>query len=65
MRDKDDQEVCATTATADGAWTCVPAPGLPAGSNRLQAVATLNGVSAMSEQIDISVAADRPARRGQ
>ncbi|MFF6913663.1 carboxypeptidase regulatory-like domain-containing protein [Streptomyces sp. NPDC012466] len=55
VRDKDDQEACATTAAADGTWSCVPGPGLPAGANRLQAVATLNGVSAMSDQIDISV----------
>ncbi|MFJ8592298.1 Ig-like domain-containing protein [Streptomyces sp. NPDC093598] len=58
VRDKDDQEVCTTTAAADGTWTCTPGPGLPAGAGLLQAVASLNGVSAMSEQIDISVAQD-------
>lgn len=56
VRDKDDREACATIAAPDGTWTCIPVPALPAGANRLQAVATLNGVSAMSEQIDISVA---------
>ncbi|MEU4486171.1 carboxypeptidase regulatory-like domain-containing protein [Streptomyces purpurascens] len=55
VRDKDDREACATTAARDGTWACTPAPALPAGANRLQAVATLNGVSAMSEQIDIAV----------
>ncbi|MFE7897165.1 carboxypeptidase regulatory-like domain-containing protein [Streptomyces sp. NPDC057424] len=55
VRDKDDREACATTTAPDGTWTCTPGPGLPAGANRLQAVAALNGVSAMSEQIDISV----------
>ncbi|MEU6918820.1 carboxypeptidase regulatory-like domain-containing protein [Streptomyces olindensis] len=56
VRDKDEVEACATTAAPDGTWTCTPGPALPPGANRLQAVATLNGVSAMSEQIDISVA---------
>ncbi|MGC5034317.1 carboxypeptidase regulatory-like domain-containing protein [Streptomyces sp. DT190] len=56
VRDKDEQEACATTAGPDGVWACTPGPALPAGANRLQAVATLNGVSAMSEQIDIAVA---------
>ncbi|MET9395149.1 carboxypeptidase regulatory-like domain-containing protein [Streptomyces sp. NPDC006624] len=56
VRDKDEREVCATTAAPDGTWTCTPGPALPAGANRLQAVATLNGVSAASEQIDIAVA---------
>ncbi|MDQ0749910.1 hypothetical protein QF034_004141 [Streptomyces africanus] len=55
VRDKDDREACAATAAPDGTWACTPR-ALPAGVNRLQAVATLNGVSAMSEQIDISVA---------
>ncbi|MEU6177662.1 carboxypeptidase regulatory-like domain-containing protein [Streptomyces coeruleorubidus] len=55
VRDMDDREACATTAAPDGTWACTPGP-FPAGANRLQAVATLNGVSAMSEQIDISVA---------
>jgi hypothetical protein len=56
VRDKDDREACVTTADDDGTWACTPGPAFPAGANRLQAVATLNGVSAMSEQIDISVA---------
>ncbi|MDG9714762.1 carboxypeptidase regulatory-like domain-containing protein [Streptomyces sp. DH10] len=56
VREKDDREACATTAAPDGTWSCTPGPAFPAGANRLQAVATLNGVSAMSEQIDISVA---------
>ncbi|NEE17911.1 carboxypeptidase regulatory-like domain-containing protein [Streptomyces sp. SID7499] len=56
VRDKDDQEACATTAAPDGTWSCAPNTALPAGANRLQAVAALNGVSAMSEQIDIVVA---------
>ncbi|MGX1560548.1 carboxypeptidase regulatory-like domain-containing protein [Streptomyces sp. NPDC055506] len=55
VRDKDDREACATIAARDGTWACTPAPALPAGANRLQAGATLNGVSAMSEQIDIAV----------
>ncbi|MFC8143564.1 carboxypeptidase regulatory-like domain-containing protein [Streptomyces paradoxus] len=62
VRDKDDQEACATTAAPDGTWACTPGPGLPAGVNRLQAVATLNGVSAVSEQVDISVAPDGEAQ---
>ncbi|WP_086850386.1 hypothetical protein [Streptomyces coeruleofuscus] len=56
VRDKDDREICVTTAAPAGTWACTPGPAFPAGANRLQAVATLNGVSAMSEQIDISVA---------
>ncbi|MEU4463360.1 carboxypeptidase regulatory-like domain-containing protein [Streptomyces sp. NPDC024017] len=63
VRDQDDREACATTTAPDGTWTCTPGLGLPAGANRLQAVATLNGVSAMSEQIDISVTEE--ARSGQ
>jgi hypothetical protein len=62
VRDKDDQEACATTAASDGTWACTPGNGLPAGADRLQAVATLNGVSAMSEQVDISVAPDDGAQ---
>ncbi|MEU0189546.1 carboxypeptidase regulatory-like domain-containing protein [Streptomyces afghaniensis] len=58
VRDKDDRETCATTAAPDGTWACTPGTAFPAGVNRLQAVATLNGVSALSEQIDISVADD-------
>ena len=63
VRDKDDREACATTAAPDGTWSCTPGTGLPAGANRLQAVAALNGVSAMSEQIDIVVAAEAGAGR--
>ncbi|CAM5316560.1 carboxypeptidase regulatory-like domain-containing protein [Streptomyces griseomycini] len=55
-------EVCAATAGPDGRWSCTPGPALPAGLNRLQAVAALNGVSAASEQIQITVA-DAPARQ--
>ncbi|MFF7309859.1 hypothetical protein [Streptomyces sp. NPDC008137] len=58
VRDKDDREACATTAARDGTWARTPAPALPPGANRLQAVATLNGVSAMSEQLDIAVTED-------
>ncbi|MEV8594280.1 carboxypeptidase regulatory-like domain-containing protein [Streptomyces sp. NPDC052012] len=53
--DQEDAEVCTATAEADGRWSCVPGPALPPGGNRLQAVATLNGVSATSEQIQITV----------
>ncbi|MET9759324.1 carboxypeptidase regulatory-like domain-containing protein [Streptomyces sp. NPDC006372] len=62
VRDKHDHAVCASTAAPDGTWACTPGPGLPAGANRLQAVASLNGVSAMSEQIDISVAEPGPGQ---
>lgn len=55
VRDALEQEVCATTAAPDGTWSCVPGLALPAGTGRLQATATLNGVSALSEQIDIMV----------
>ncbi|MDT0389066.1 carboxypeptidase regulatory-like domain-containing protein [Streptomyces sp. DSM 41921] len=56
VRDQDEREACAATAGPDGTWACTPGPALPVGAHRLQAVATLNGVSAMSEQIDIAVA---------
>ncbi|MGW0610545.1 carboxypeptidase regulatory-like domain-containing protein [Streptomyces sp. NPDC002788] len=57
VRDKDEREACAATAAPDGSRACTPGPAaLPQGANRLQAIATLNGVSAMSERIDISVA---------
>ncbi|MFB6848130.1 Ig-like domain-containing protein [Streptomyces sp. NPDC056373] len=56
VRDKDDREVCSTTAAPDGTWACTPGSAFPAGADRLQAVAALNGVSAMSEQVDIVVA---------
>lgn len=39
-----------------GKWSCVPGRTLQRGAGRLQATATLNGVSAMSEQIHIMVA---------
>ncbi|MFJ9749930.1 hypothetical protein DMH25_43690 [Streptomyces sp. WAC 01325] len=55
VRDAQEDEVCATTAAPNGTWSCVPGRALPAGAGRLQATATLNGVSAMSEQIDIVV----------
>ncbi len=55
VRDALENEVCATTAAADGTWSCVPGTALPAGSGRLQATATLNGVGATSEQITITV----------
>jgi len=56
VRDGEENEVCATTATAKGAWSCVPSVALPAGLGRLQATASFNGVSAVSEQIAITVA---------
>ncbi|GCB47541.1 hypothetical protein SNL152K_4846 [Streptomyces sp. NL15-2K] len=56
VRDAIENEVCATTAAPDGTWSCVPGPALAAGAGRLQATASLNGVSAMSEQIQIVVA---------
>lgn len=55
VRDKDEKVVCSTTAGPDGAWSCAPGPALPLGGNRLQATATLNGVSAASEQVAITV----------
>ncbi|MEU0457599.1 hypothetical protein ABZ322_32405, partial [Streptomyces sp. NPDC006129] len=48
-------------ASPDGTWTCTPGPALPPGANRLQAVAALNGVNAMSEQIDIAVTTEATA----
>ncbi|GAA4305521.1 hypothetical protein GCM10023086_23330 [Streptomyces venetus] len=62
VRDKHDHAACATTAAPDGTWTCTPGPALPPGANRLQATASLNGVSATSEQIDISVAETVPGQ---
>ncbi|MER5994391.1 MULTISPECIES: hypothetical protein [Streptomyces] len=58
-----DGEVCAATAGPEGHWNCTPGPALPAGPNRLQATATLNGVSAVSEQIQITVGDAAPDRR--
>ncbi|MGV9954334.1 carboxypeptidase regulatory-like domain-containing protein [Streptomyces cellulosae] len=60
VADQDGNEVCADTAEADGSWSCAPGRDLPAGANRLQATATLNGVSAASEQIQITVGAVTP-----
>ncbi|MEV2210828.1 carboxypeptidase regulatory-like domain-containing protein [Streptomyces sp. NPDC050997] len=57
VRDGEENEVCATTATAKGAWSCVPSVALPTGSGRLQVTASFNGVSAVSEQIAITVGA--------
>ena len=62
--DQEQAEVCSASTAADGHWSCLPGPALPPGGNRLQAVATLNGVSAVSEQIQITVAdavTDAPA----
>ncbi|MGW1956045.1 carboxypeptidase regulatory-like domain-containing protein [Streptomyces sp. NPDC001920] len=56
VRDAGENEVCATTAAPDGTWSCVPGLALTPGPGRLQATATLNGVSATSEQINITVA---------
>ncbi|MFF7488555.1 hypothetical protein ACFZBC_24095, partial [Streptomyces luteogriseus] len=54
----------ATPAAPAGAWRCPPATGRAAtASTRLPAVAALNGVSAMSEQIDIVVTAEAGAGR--
>ncbi|WP_031060620.1 carboxypeptidase regulatory-like domain-containing protein [Streptomyces sp. NRRL F-5527] len=55
VSDQDGNEVCTDTAGADGSWSCAPGRDLPAGANRLQATASLNGVSAASEQIHITV----------
>lgn len=59
VRDAGENEVCTTTAALDGLWSCAPSAALPAGPGRLQATATLNGVSATSEQITIMVTAAR------
>ncbi|MBT3152671.1 carboxypeptidase regulatory-like domain-containing protein [Streptomyces sp. CHD11] len=59
VSDQDGDEVCADTTGSDGLWACTPARALPGGPNRLQATATLNGVSASSEQIQITVTARR------
>ncbi len=61
VSDQDGNEVCTDTAGADGSWSCAPGRDLPAGANRLQATATLNGVSASSEQIHITVGSPTPA----
>ncbi|MET9832160.1 carboxypeptidase regulatory-like domain-containing protein [Streptomyces sp. NPDC006385] len=62
VRDAAEKEVCATTAAPDGTWSCVPGLALKAGPGRLQATATLNGVSATSEQINITVAGSAAAQ---
>ncbi|GHH91250.1 Ig-like domain-containing protein [Streptomyces capillispiralis] len=59
---QDGGEVCTDTAGPDGHWTCTPGPALPAGPGSLQATATLNGVSAASEQIQITVGDAAPGR---
>lgn len=56
VRDALEEEVCSTTTAPDGTWSCTPSHTLPPGPGRLQATATLNGVSATSEQIHITVA---------
>lgn len=48
-------EVCTATARADGTWSCLPALALPGGPGHLQATASLNGVSAVSEQRYVAV----------
>ncbi len=63
VSDQDGNEVCTDTAGPDGLWSCAPARDLPDGPNRLQAKATLNGVSATSEQIQISVGSPHPGVR--
>ncbi|MET9964547.1 carboxypeptidase regulatory-like domain-containing protein [Streptomyces sp. NPDC006356] len=60
VRDAREEEICATTTAPNGVWWCDPSHALPPGTGRLQATATLNGVSATSEQIDILVTGDRP-----
>lgn len=55
VRDAHEEEICATTTAPNGVWWCLPSHALPPGTGRLQATATLNGVSAASEQIDILV----------
>ncbi|CAL9476733.1 carboxypeptidase regulatory-like domain-containing protein [Streptomyces sp. enrichment culture] len=55
--DGDDTEVCSATAGPDGLWTCTPGLPLAPGGHRLQAAATLNGVSADSQQIAVTVGA--------
>ncbi|CAL9487878.1 carboxypeptidase regulatory-like domain-containing protein [Streptomyces sp. enrichment culture] len=58
--DQDGDEVCTDTAGSDGLWSCAPGRDLPAGANRLQATATTNGVTASSEQIQITVGSPAP-----
>lgn len=60
VRDALEAEVCATTADAEGRWSCAPALPLPPGPGLLQATATLNGVSATTDQIAVTIE-DHPA----
>lgn len=62
VSDKDGHEVCADAAGSDGRWSCAPGSALPDGPGRLHATATLNGVSASSEQIQTTVGDAAPAR---
>lgn len=62
VRDAHEEEICATTTAPNGVWWCDPSHALPPGAGRLQATATLNGVSATSEQIDILVTGSTDAR---
>ncbi|MBC2905315.1 carboxypeptidase regulatory-like domain-containing protein [Streptomyces cupreus] len=55
VRDALENEVCSTTATAEGRWSCVPALPLTPGPGLLQATATLNGVAAVSDQIAVTI----------
>ncbi|MFE6175189.1 carboxypeptidase regulatory-like domain-containing protein [Streptomyces sp. NPDC056464] len=63
VRDALEEEVCTDTAAPDGSWSCVPGLALPVGAGRLQATATKNGVSALSEQIDIMVSGSGAAQK--
>ncbi|WP_217210890.1 carboxypeptidase regulatory-like domain-containing protein [Streptomyces sp. AC550_RSS872] len=62
VRDAGEEEICATTTAPSGVWWCTPGRALPPGTGRLQATATLNGVSATSEQIDILVTGSTDGR---
>ncbi|WAZ22986.1 carboxypeptidase regulatory-like domain-containing protein [Streptomyces cinnabarinus] len=55
VRDGLENEVCATTTAGDGTWSCVPDLPLAPGAGLLQATATLNGVTALSDQIAVTV----------
>ncbi|WP_316959572.1 carboxypeptidase regulatory-like domain-containing protein [Streptomyces sp. TRM68367] len=63
VRDKDHKVACAATTGADGIWRCTPDTALPTGANRLQPTASLNGVSAVGEQIQITVTDGGAAQR--
>lgn len=60
VSDQDGNEVCTDTAGPDGLWSCASGRDPPAGANRLQAAATTNGVTASSEQIQITVGSPVP-----